>query len=64
MSAAARAMQAAQAPWSERLPMRYRWLRWRMGRARSRFDVYSGGKAEDDEWKSCLLYTSPSPRDS
>jgi len=31
--------------------LRYRWLRWRMGRARSRFDVYSGGKAEDDEWK-------------
>ena len=34
--------------------LRYRWLRWRMGRARSRFDVYSGGKADDDwkkEWK-------------
>jgi len=34
--------------------LRYRWLRWRMGRARSRFDVYSGGKSEDDwkkEWK-------------
>jgi membrane associated rhomboid family serine protease len=31
--------------------LRYRWLRWRMGRARSRFDVYSGGKAEDEEWK-------------
>jgi membrane associated rhomboid family serine protease len=32
--------------------LRYRWLRWRMGRARSRFDVYSGGKSADDEdWK-------------
>jgi membrane associated rhomboid family serine protease len=31
--------------------LRYRWLRWRMSRARSRFDVYSGGKAEDDDWK-------------
>ena len=31
--------------------LRYRWLRWRMGRARSRFDVYSGGQS-DDEWKS------------
>ena len=30
--------------------LRYRWLRWRMDRARSRFDVYSGGKS-DDEWK-------------
>ncbi len=31
--------------------LRYRWFRWRMGRARSKFDVYSGGKATDDEWK-------------
>ena len=31
--------------------LRYRWLRWRMGRARSKFDVYSGGKASDEEWK-------------
>lgn len=31
--------------------LKYRWLRWRMGRARSRFDVYTGGKSEDDEWK-------------
>jgi rhomboid family protein len=31
--------------------LRYRWLRWRMGRARSRFDVYSGGKSDDDDWK-------------
>jgi membrane associated rhomboid family serine protease len=30
--------------------LKYRWLRWRMSRARSRFDVYTGGKA-DDEWK-------------
>lgn len=31
--------------------LRYRWLRWRQGRARSRFDVYSGGRSDDDEWK-------------
>jgi membrane associated rhomboid family serine protease len=31
--------------------LKYRWLRWRMDRARSRFDVYSGGKSDDDEWK-------------
>ena len=31
--------------------LKYRWLRWRMGRARSRFDVYSGGKSDDDAWK-------------
>jgi membrane associated rhomboid family serine protease len=31
--------------------LRYRWLRWRMDRARSRFDVYSGGKSDDDDWK-------------
>jgi membrane associated rhomboid family serine protease len=31
--------------------LRYRWLRWRMGRARSKFDVYTGGKADDDDWK-------------
>ena len=30
--------------------LKYRYLRWRMGRARSRFDVYSGGRS-DDEWK-------------
>lgn len=34
--------------------LRYRWLRWKMNRARSRFDVYSGGKSggDDDAWKS------------
>ena len=32
--------------------MKYRWLRWKMGRARSRFDVYSGGRSSDDDWKS------------
>jgi membrane associated rhomboid family serine protease len=33
--------------------LKYRWLRWKMGRARSRFDVYSGGRAnDDDEWKN------------
>jgi membrane associated rhomboid family serine protease len=32
--------------------LRYRWLRWRMGRARSRFDVYRGGRSDDeDDWK-------------
>jgi membrane associated rhomboid family serine protease len=30
--------------------IRYRWLRWKMNRARGRFDVYSGGR--DDDWKS------------
>ena len=30
--------------------LKYRWLRWRMSRARSRFNVYSGGRKEDD-WK-------------
>jgi membrane associated rhomboid family serine protease len=29
--------------------LRYRWLRWKMNRARGRFDVYNGGK--DDDWK-------------
>lgn len=34
--------------------LKYRYLRWKMGRARGRFDVYSGGRAtsKDDEWKS------------
>ncbi len=31
--------------------LKYRWYRWRMARSRSRFDVYSGGKAGDDDWK-------------
>jgi membrane associated rhomboid family serine protease len=31
--------------------IKYRWLRWRMNRARSKFGVYSGGK-DDDGWKS------------
>ena len=31
--------------------IRYRWLRWRMGRARGRFDVYQGGRSDDDDWK-------------
>ena len=32
--------------------LKYRWLRWRMGRARSKFDVYSGGRSsDDDDWK-------------
>jgi membrane associated rhomboid family serine protease len=35
--------------------LKYRWLRWKMMRARSRFDVYSGGRTrrdDDDSWKS------------
>lgn len=33
--------------------LKYRWLKWKMGRARSRFDVYSGGRSSgDDSWKS------------
>jgi membrane associated rhomboid family serine protease len=32
--------------------LKYRWLRWKMGRARSKFDVYSGGRSSDDQWKS------------
>lgn len=35
-------------PWDE---LKYRWLKWRMGRARSKFDVYTGGKSDDDDWK-------------
>jgi membrane associated rhomboid family serine protease len=34
--------------------LKHRYLRWKMGRARSKFDVYSGGRAADDideEWK-------------
>jgi membrane associated rhomboid family serine protease len=32
--------------------IKYRWLRWKIGRARNRFDVYSGGRSSDDDWKS------------
>lgn len=32
--------------------IKYRWLRWKMHRSRSRFDVYSGGRKADDDWKS------------
>jgi len=31
--------------------LKYRWLRWRMNRARNKFDIYSGGR-DDDSWKS------------
>ena len=31
--------------------LKYRWLRWRMHRARNKFGVYSGGR-DDDSWKS------------
>lgn len=31
--------------------VKYRWLRWKMGRARSRFDVHSGGRSDED-WKN------------
>ena len=30
--------------------VKYRYLKWRMGRARGKFDVYSGGRS-DEEWK-------------
>ena len=36
-------------PWAE---VKYRYFKWKMGRARSRFDVYSGGRSSDDDWKS------------
>jgi len=32
--------------------LKYRYLKWKMGRARSKFDVYSGGRTPDDDWKS------------
>jgi membrane associated rhomboid family serine protease len=33
--------------------LKYRYLRWKMGRARNRFDVYSGGRSPSDEdWKN------------
>lgn len=32
--------------------LKYRWLRWKMNRARGRFGVYSGGRGKDDDWKS------------
>jgi membrane associated rhomboid family serine protease len=33
--------------------LKYRWLRWKMNRARGKFDVYSGGRrGDDDTWKS------------
>jgi membrane associated rhomboid family serine protease len=32
--------------------IKYRYLRWKMGRARGRFDVYSGGRSPDDDWKN------------
>jgi membrane associated rhomboid family serine protease len=32
--------------------LKYRYLRWKMGHARSKFDVYSGGRSSDDDWKS------------
>ena len=32
--------------------LKYRYLKWKMGRARSKFDVYSGGRPSDDDWKS------------
>ncbi|HET9705119.1 MAG TPA: rhomboid family intramembrane serine protease [Vicinamibacterales bacterium] len=32
--------------------LKYRYLRWKMGRARNRFDVYSGGRSPDDDWKN------------
>jgi hypothetical protein len=33
--------------------LKYRWLRWKLGRARNKFDVYSGGRSSDDDaWKN------------
>jgi membrane associated rhomboid family serine protease len=34
--------------------LKSRWLRWKMSRARNRFDVYSGGRNRpgDDDWKT------------
>ena len=35
--------------------LKYRWLRWKMHRARGKFNVYSGGRNgrdDDDSWKS------------
>jgi membrane associated rhomboid family serine protease len=35
--------------------LKYRWLRWKMARARNKFDVYTGGRNQrpgDDDWKS------------
>ena len=33
--------------------LKYRWLRWKMNRARGRFDVHTGGRrGDDDNWKS------------
>jgi membrane associated rhomboid family serine protease len=33
--------------------IRYRWLRWKMNRARNRFGVHSGGRnRSDDDWKN------------
>ncbi|MDP1571890.1 MAG: rhomboid family intramembrane serine protease [Vicinamibacterales bacterium] len=31
--------------------IKYRWLKWKMQRARSKFDVHRGGRSDDD-WKS------------
>jgi len=31
--------------------LRYRWLRWKLNRARGKFGIYSGGR-DDDSWKS------------
>lgn len=31
--------------------IKYRWLRWKMNRARSKFGIYSG-RRDDDSWKS------------
>ena len=44
-----RGLRLRLSPWAE---VKYRYLKWRMGRARSKFDVYSGGRNADDEWKS------------
>jgi membrane associated rhomboid family serine protease len=34
-------------PWAE---VKYRYLKWKIARARKKFDVYSGGRNQNDRW--------------
>jgi membrane associated rhomboid family serine protease len=34
-------------PWAE---VKYRYVKWKIGRARKKFDVYSGGRSSNDRW--------------
>ena len=49
----ARRLHLSQGPAlaAARRSSKYRWLRWKMNRARGKFDVYSGGQ-ETTNWKS------------